>query len=57
MILKGKGVCAGYSWGQVTVYKRIEDKVVRKRVRDAEAEVVRYHEARAVAKEQFEKLY
>ncbi len=57
MILKGKGICAGYAFGRISIYSRTEAKVVRRKCRDAEGEIVRFNEARLKTKEEYLHLY
>lgn len=57
MVLKGKGICAGYAFGRISIYNRTETKVVRKKCRDAEGEINRFNEARLRTKEEYLHLY
>ena len=57
MVLKGKGICAGYAFGRISIYSRSEAKVVRKKVKDTEGEIVRFNEARLRTKEEYLHLY
>ena len=57
MQLKGKSVCAGYSVGRIAIYDKKETTVVRRRCKDADAEIERFKEALLVAKKEYERLY
>ena len=57
MQLKGKSACTGYSIGKIAIYDRTETKVVRKKCKDPEAEIERFEQAIATAKQEYERLY
>ena len=57
MIFNGKGVCAGYAIGRISVYSRTETKVVRRKCKDTEAEIDRFDKARLATKQEYERLY
>ena len=53
----GKSVLSGVAIGKIYIFKKQEYTLVRKTVADAEAEVVRFHDACEKAKAQLKKLY
>lgn len=57
MIFNGKGVCAGYAIGRISVYSRTETKVIRRKCKDTEAEIDRFDKARLATKQEYERLY
>lgn len=56
-ILTGKGVFGGVAMGRAMTYKKGSAAVVRRTVADTEAELIRYREAVAHAKEELGALY
>ena len=56
-IYKGKGICGGVAVGQVMVFQRGNPKVKRVRVKNPEAEITRFEEAKAKALAQLEEIY
>jgi len=57
MKLEGKSVFGGIAIGRLSVYRKEEKSVKRYKVQDAEAEVLRFQDAREKAKEQLSYLY
>ncbi len=57
VIYEGKAVFEGVAIGKLSVYKKNEETVKRKKVTDVEAEVARYAAARETATEQLQALY
>ena len=57
MKLEGKSVFGGIAIGRLSVYRKEEKSVKRYKVQDAEAEVLRFQDAREKAKEQLGYLY
>ena len=57
LTFKGKSVLKGVAIGKLYIFKKQEYTMVMKRVDDAEAEVIRFNEAREKAKKQLGKLY
>jgi phosphotransferase system enzyme I (PtsI) len=55
--IEGKKIFGGIAIGSIMFYAKAENKVVRKRVEDTEAEITRYEEAKEKAKEQLGVLY
>ena len=53
----GKSVLSGVAIGKIYIFKKQEYTLVRETVADAEAEVVRFHDACEKAKAQLKKLY
>lgn len=56
-IFEGKSVFGGIAMGNIRVYKKNEQQVKRVKITDAEAELVRYQEARDAAIAQLGELY
>lgn len=56
-ILKGKGVAQGIAIGRVKFFRRDEVSVRRDRIEDADAELVRYLNAKRAALSQLDELY
>ena len=56
-ILQGKGVSQGIAFGKVKFFRRDEVSVKRGRVEDADAELVRYLNAKRAALAQLDELY
>ena len=56
-ILNGKSVFGGIAIGKISIYNNNDDKIVRKKISDTDAEVTRFEEARKDAKKQLESLY
>lgn len=57
MKMEGKSVFGGVAMGRLSIYKKDDQVVKRLKVDDAEAEIKRYEEASAKAKEQLAELY
>ena len=57
MKMEGKSVFGGVAMGRLSIYKKDDQVVKRLKVDDAEAEIKRYEEASARAKEQLAELY
>lgn len=57
MKMEGKSVFGGVATGRLSIYKKDDQVVKRLKVDDAEAEIKRYEEASARAKEQLAELY
>lgn len=57
MKMEGKSVFGGVAMGRLSIYKKDDQVVKRLKVDDAEAEIRRYEEASAKAKEQLAELY
>lgn len=53
----GKKVFGGIAIGKIKLYSKAENKVVRTRIDDVDAEIKRYEEAKAKAIEQLNQLY
>lgn len=56
-IYKGKSVFGGIAMGRIRVYKKDQQQVKRQEIEDAEAECVRYRNARDEALKQLQELY
>ena len=56
-IYKGKSVFGGIAMGRIRVYKKDQQLVKRQEIEDAEAECVRYRNARDEALKQLQELY
>lgn len=56
-ILNGKSVFGGIAIGKISIYNNNDDKIVRKKISDTDAEMTRFEEARKDAKKQLELLY
>lgn len=56
-ILQGKGVSQGIAFGKVKFFRRDEVSVKRGRIEDADAELVRYLNAKRAALSQLDELY
>lgn len=57
MKMEGKSVFGGVAMGRLSIYKKSDQVVKRQKVSDAAAEVKRYEDATAKAKEQLARLY
>ncbi len=57
IICKGKGVSTGVAIGNIFLYQRTEHTIKRYKVTDAEAEVKRFEDAKALGIEQLQGLY
>ena len=53
----GKKIFGGIAIGKIKLYGKAENKVVRTKIEDADAEIKRYEEAKAKAIEQLGQLY
>lgn len=56
-VYEGKSVFGGIAIGKISVYKKGEQQVKRTRIEDADQELARYEEARALAITQLGQLY
>lgn len=54
---RGKSVFGGIAIGKIRVYKKEQQQVHRRKIKDVEAELARYERARAQAIEQLKRLY
>jgi phosphotransferase system enzyme I (PtsI) len=57
LVFRGKSVFGGIAIGKISVYKKKEQQVKRVKIENADAEIVRYNEAREAAIEQLGALY
>ena len=57
VICKGKSVCGGIAIGKIHLMVKAEKRIVRHSIEDTEKEVIRFEDARAVAKQQLSELY
>ena len=57
MIIEGKSVYSGVAIGRLAVYHNGEKQVKREKITDVQAEIARFEDARAKAKEQLAALY
>ena len=57
MIIEGKSVYSGVAIGRLAVYHNGEKQVKREKITDIQAEIARFEDARAKAKEQLAALY
>ena len=57
MELTGKSVYAGIAIGKVTIYKKNEQSIERKRITNIEKELSRFEDARCEAKKQLQEIY
>ncbi len=56
-VLKGNGVFGGIAFGKLSFYKREDEEIKLKKIKDAEAEVKRYEAAKNQAINELEELY
>ena len=57
MTIEGKSVYSGVAIGRLAIYHKADNQVKREKIRDVEAELARFEEARNTAKEQLAGLY
>lgn len=57
VICKGKSVCGGIAIGKIHLMVKAEKRIVRHSIEDTEKEVIRFEDARAVAKQQLSELF
>ena len=57
IVFTGKGVFGGIAIGKIAVYGKKEQTVKRQRVQDAQAEIARFDQAKALASDQLGTLY
>ncbi len=55
--IKGQGVCGGIAFGKIELLKKASSIIMRTRVKDVEAEIKRFENARGKAKKQLDELY
>ena len=57
MTLEGKSVFSGIAIGRISIFKKADQQVIRKKVTDPEQEIARFEEAKEKAKTQLMALY
>ena len=57
MTLEGKSVFSGIAIGRISIFKKADQQVIRKKVNDPEQEIARFEEAKEKAKTQLMALY
>ena len=55
--IKGKGVCKGIAFGSILYFRQEENKVEKRRIQDAEGEILRFREAMREEVENLDRLY